>query len=531
MIIYPQEQEDGLTSKILASSSIAYASVAEPCSLRLSSKSFKSLASYDDSDLFYVQSILVTSSWNKNDDVFDKYEVWNAKHTPEHKPTNLEHNESLIVGHIISNWPITEDGLLIDPETPVENLPNKFHILTGSVIYKGFSTSELRERSEKLISEIQNGTKFVSMECFFKGFDYGVVNKQTNEYKVLSRSDETAYLTKYLRAYGGKGENNDYKIGRVLRNITFTGKGFVDKPANEDSIIFNKNLFEENKKIDNLQEKNNENENLGVISIRLNNQMENNTMSVEQDVTEIKNKLVAMETSCQEAVAEANASVNSLTEKNIALESQLQTQTNEFTERETAMKKEIEEVKASASEELLALKTSLEAQISELSEAIAMKNEEMKKKEEEMKKMKAELDSANETVAAYKTKEAEMVKKEKMTKRKAALVDNGVEEDAALAFVEKYENIEDEAFDAMATLFAAMKMKKEDAMKMKMKAEEVAEAEEVVEPKVSASDLDNVETESAIDLTVGSDSSEEEENTTRAALVEFVYSKLGKKSK
>ena len=531
MIIYPQEQEDGLTQKILTSSSIAYASFAEPCSLKLSSKSFKALASYDDSDLFYVQSILVTSSWNKNDDVFDKYEVWSAKHTPEHKPTNLEHNENLIVGHIISNWPITEDGLLIDPETPIENLPNKFHILTGSVIYKGFSTSELRERSEKLISEIQNGTKFVSMECFFKGFDYGVINKQTNEYKVLSRNDETAYLTKYLRAYGGKGENNDYKIGRVLRNITFTGKGFVDKPANEDSIIFNKNLFKENKKIDNPQEKNNENENLGVISIRLNNQMENNTMSVQQDVTQIKNKLVAMETSCQEAVAEANASVNSLKEKNIALESQLQIQTNEFTERETAMKKETEEVKASASEELLALKTSLEAQISELSEAIAMKDEEMKKKDEEMKKMKAELDSANETVAAYKTKEAEMVKKEKMTKRKAALVDNGVEEDAALAFVEKYENIEDEAFDAMATLFAAMKMKKEDAMKMKMKAEEVAEAEEVVEPKVSASDLDNVETESAIDLTVGSDSSEEEENTTRAALVEFVYSKLGKKSK
>jgi hypothetical protein len=117
-----------------------------------------------------------------------------------------------------------------------------------------------------------------------------------------------------------------------------------------------------------------------------------------------------------------------------------------------------------------------------------------------------------------------------MTKRKAALVDNGVEEDAALAFVEKYENIEDEAFDAMATLFAAMKMKKEDAMKMKMKAEEVAEAEEIVEPKVSASDLENVETETNIELTVGSDSSEEEENTTRAALVEFVYSKLGKKN-
>lgn len=529
MIIYDQEQQDGLTQKILASSSIAYASAVEPCSLSLNSKSFKTLASYDDTDLYYVQSILVTSSWNKNDDVFDKYEVWNAKHTPEHKPTNLEHNESLIVGHIISNWPITMDGLMIDPETPVENLPDKFHILTGSVIYKGFSNSELRERAEKLISEIQSGTKFVSMECFFKGFDYGVVNKQTNEYKVLSRNDDTAYLTKYLKAYGGRGENNDYKIGRVLRNITFTGKGFVDKPANEDSIIFNKNLFDESKKDTIASEKNNEFSNLGVINIRLDNQMENNTMSVEQDVTEIKNKLVAMETSCQEAVAEANASVNSLTEKNVALETQLQTQTIEFTERETAMKKELEEVKASASEELLALKTSLEAKISELSEAVAMKDEEMKKKDEEMKKMKAELDSANETVAAYKTKEEEMVKKEKMTKRKAALTDNGVEDDAALAFVEKFQGIDDDAFDAMATLFAAMKMKKEDAMKMKMKASE--ETEEVAEPKVSASDLENVETETAIDLTVGSDSSEEEENTTRAALVEFVYSKLGKKTK
>ena len=538
MVIYDQEQDDGLTQKILASSSVSYASVAEPCSFNSSSKYFKSLASYDDNDLYYVQSILVSSNWNKNDDIFDKYEVWGAKNTPTHKPTNLEHNESLIVGHIISNWPITTEGLLIDPETPSENLPDKFHILTGSVIYKAFSNPELKERADKLIEEIQNGNKFVSMECLFKGFDYGIINKQTNEYKILSRNNETAYLTKYLKAYGGKGENNDYKIGRVLRNITFTGKGFVDKPANEDSIIFTKTLFEEQKTEQKL-EKNEDFLDLGVINIRSNENMENNTMSVEQDVTEIKNKLVAMETSCQEAVAEANASVNSLKEQNIALESQLQTQTNEFTEREIAMKKEIEETKAAASEELLALKTSLETQIAELSEAIAAKDEEMKKKDEEMKKMKAELDAATETVAAYKTKEEEMMKKEKMDKRKAALVDNGVEEDAALAFVEKFSSLEDEAFDAMATLFAAVKTKKEDAMKMKMKASddestetEATTVEETVESttQVTSSDLDSVEAEDSIALTVGSDASDEED-TTRAALVQFVYSKLGKKSK
>lgn len=539
-IIYDIEKEDGVAEKILASNSVSYASFAEPCSLIPHNKFYKSLASYDDKDLYYTQSILVTTNWNKNDDIFDPYEVWAAKNTPEHKPTNLEHNENIIMGHIISNWPITQDGLLIDQNTPVENLPDIFHILTGSVIYKAFSNPELRERAEKLISEIQDGSKYVSMECLFKGFDYGVKDKQTNEYKILSRNNETAYLTKYLKAYGGKGENNQYKIGRVLRNITFTGKGFVDKPANEDSIIFNKSLFLENQNKDDPKKTNNF-QNLGVINNQSNDNMENNTMSVEQDVIEIKNKLVAMETSCQEAVAEANASVDVLKEKNISLENQLQTQTNEFTERENAMKKEIEDVKASASDELETLKSSLEAKINELSEAIAAKDSEMKKKDEEMKKMKAELDAATESVAAYKTKEEEMMKKEKMMKRKASLVDNGVEEEAALSFVEKFIALEDEAFDAMATLFAAVKTKQEEAMK-KMKASEEDETSDETEAmkmkedkdkkknKITSSVLDTAEPEDSVEITVGSDSSDEED-ATKAALIEFVSSRLGKKSK
>ena len=69
------------------------------------------------------------------------------------------------------------------------------------------------------------------MECYFKAFDYGLIDKTTGNYKVLARNDDTSYLTRHLRAYGGTGEHDNYKIGRVLRNITFSGKGFVDKPA------------------------------------------------------------------------------------------------------------------------------------------------------------------------------------------------------------------------------------------------------------------------------------------------------------
>jgi hypothetical protein len=282
MNIYPNEINDGLEDKIKASASVSYAALAEPVNDSETTskiKANKAIAGLDDSDLYYVQSILVTSSWNKNDDIFDKLEVWQARNTPEDKPTNLDHKEEIIIGHITSNWPITEDGILIDQATPSDNLPDKFHILTGSVIYKGFSNPELKERSDKLIAEIENGTKYVSMECYFKGFDYGVQDKSSGEYKVIARNEETSHLTKYLRAYGGLGEHENYKIGRVLRQITFSGKGYVDKPANPDSIIFNMNT-----------EKNNGFVKAGVFSDCPNN-MENNNMSLEQEIADLKAKV------------------------------------------------------------------------------------------------------------------------------------------------------------------------------------------------------------------------------------------------
>ena len=74
MQVFKHEIDDGLESTIASAISVSYASIAEPCSTKIQNnmKHIKSLASVADSDLYYVQSILVTSSWNKNDDIFDK---------------------------------------------------------------------------------------------------------------------------------------------------------------------------------------------------------------------------------------------------------------------------------------------------------------------------------------------------------------------------------------------------------------------------------------------------------------------------
>lgn len=503
MQIFKQEIEDGLENHIKSSASFSYATIVEPCHTQDSKiKHIKSLASYSDSDLYYVQSILVSSSWNKNDDIFSPEEVWAARNTPEDKPTNLEHDESTIIGHITANWPITEDGILIDENTPVENLPEKYHILTGSVIYKGFSSPDLRERSQKLISEIEDGTKFVSMECFFNGFDYGLIDEATGQFKVLARNDNTAYLTKYLRAYGGTGKHDSYKIGRVLRNITFSGKGFVDKPANPDSIIFTKDSFSRllNEKKDDLSK-------TGVSKSTLTSNAENNIMSLDlepvmKEVAEIKAKLEAM--NCAETVKEAFASAAELKDKTIELENTVKA--HEATIAET--------------------KAALEAAVLEKEEAAKKVAEDMAKKDEENSKVKSELDVANEVIAGYKKKEEEMAKQEKKMKRMAALIETGIDTDTASATVDKFESLNDDAFEAMTSLFAGKmppwlnKDKKED--------EKMPEKKKASEEIVDASALENVETEDSVNLSVGGDVTSHTD-TTRAELLEFVCARLGKK--
>jgi hypothetical protein len=505
MNIYKSEIEDGLEEVLSAKASISYASLVEKSSTPNCTKNLaiKALAGIEDKDLYYTQSILVTTSWNKNDDIFDKAEVWAAKHTPMHKPTNLEHDEATIVGHITSNWPITEDGVFIDESTPSENLPNKFHILTGSVIYVGYTEPELRERAQKLIAEIEQGTKYVSMECFFNGFDYGLINKSTGEYKILARNEETAFLTKHLRSYGGFGEHENHKIGRVLRNITFSGKGFVNKPANPESIIFTKDSvgFDQNvATIEINKEKNSDSQKEGVFSNQAN--LKETDMSLEKEVAEIKEKIEAM-ADCKAAVTEAQTLASDLETKNTELQNALKAQEAVLAE----------------------TKAALELALVEKEEAAKKMSEDMKKKEEEMTKMKADFDAANESLAAYKGKEAEMMKKEKKMKRMATLLETGFDNELATSTVEKFESLDDATFDSMHEVFAAMmppkkKKMEEEAMMMKKKASE--------ETVVDSDALETVETEETVDLSVGNETAVSEVENTRAALVDFVYNRLGK---
>ena len=241
MKIYAQEIADGVSERVKNDTTVAYCSAAvlsnktESDAIQLLLDKVKASSNPNQIDLYYLKSILVSTGWNKNDDVFDPQQTWAARSTPEDKQFNLMHNENDIIGHITGSYVVDQDGNKIGA-TENDDAPSQFDIVTEAVIYNSWTNPENRERMSKIISEIEQGKWFVSMECLFAGFDYSVKDT-SGQTKVIARSEDSAFLTKHLRAYGGTGEYEGYQIGRLLRDISFSGKGLVSRPANPRSII------------------------------------------------------------------------------------------------------------------------------------------------------------------------------------------------------------------------------------------------------------------------------------------------------
>lgn len=188
-------------------------------------------------DLFYKQSILASVGWNHNGDVFDRMETWKAKNSPVDKQINFMHNELEIIGHSTASYVIDQTGNQISNDTKFEDLPDKFDVVTQFVLYQIWDNEQRSDMMEKLVAEIEEGKWYVSMECRFPNFDYAIIDLD-GTHKIVARSKDTAFLSKHLKMYGGKGEYEGRQVGRLLRDFFFSGQGIVNKPANERSIIF-----------------------------------------------------------------------------------------------------------------------------------------------------------------------------------------------------------------------------------------------------------------------------------------------------
>ena len=475
MNIYQSEINDGLRDLVLSNNTVAWDIVAESFTPEINMKSSaleKIIAENKEQiDLYYLRSILVSSGWNKNDDVFHPQELWDARNTPEDKPFNFMHDERDIIGHITGNTVIDKEGNEIASD---EELPDVFNILTTAVVYTEWSDSSQRDRMKKIVAEIEEGKWFVSMECLFPDFDYALIGEDGRT-EVVARDEASAFLTKHLRAYGGDGQYDNYRVGRLLRNLSFSGKGLVSKPANPNSVILDRTGSLGGKDITYAKE----------ITLT-----ESKSYFKEKDMSDSHEKQID---DLRAELAEAKSANEALQEK-VAAEQQA-----EFDSKISAF-----EVTLAEKDEQI---SGFEAQVSEAETKIAEQAEAIKNGEKDMKDKMEEL--------------REMKKKEAMMKRKAQLAEAGFESDEAIATVEQFDGMDDETFDQVVALMkkrgkhtpehkeeeAAVAPKEKAIKKDETKADETVLEEEVETSEASEADLESVEEteEVAIAEAVGED--------------------------
>jgi uncharacterized coiled-coil protein SlyX len=284
------------------------------------------------------------------------------------------------------------------------------------------------------------------MECLFPSFDYALVDKEGGT-KVVPREESSAFLTKHLRSYGGSGNYEDYRVGRLLRNLAFSGKGLVSKPANPRSVILEGNRFFDESEAQ-------------ILTI---------SSTKENDMSDLDKQIADLRT----ALAEQKSANEALKEKVVA------EQQAEFEEKIQSLEAKITEQSSSITE-LTNSKEALATSLADTQEALAVKEKDAKEKEEAMKDMK---------------------KKAAMMKRKADLEEIGFNAEEAAATVEDFSSLDDETFDK---LVATMKgksgkmppwMKKDDDKKEDKKEDKKdSKAEEEVDSaEASEETLDDVE--------------------------------------
>lgn len=505
--VYKAEVDAGIADMVRATASLAYVSQLEPFTPSkemkdrflgaIHDKKFAAQAALNDIDLYFSKSILVSSVWNLNDDVFDRAEIWIAKASPIHKPNNIGHDETKIVGHMVDIYPIDDDGNTIAADTAIDDLPDVFHLVDSSVIYRHWKDEAQQEVVEDLIAKAEAGEKFVSMECLFSGFDYAVRSPDGQNY-VIARNKETAFLSKHLRAYNGDGTYDGHSVGRLLRGITFSGKGYVDKPGNPQSIIFAKadlKKFAQAKEINPFQTK------AGVL--------------ISYDTNSTNKRETAMaENTNDTQVAELKASIK---------ESQ-------------ATIKDLTDKLANASVEKHV------AAVAELSKKLDAAASELETAKAELATVKAAKAAADESVASLTTAKAALetelntVKTEKAkANRISTLVDGQVAKEEASAIVEKFAALSDEQFAAMAELAIAAKGKKDsktddDEKVAKDKAADAVKAAKAAADAATAA-LNNATPDKDIALGTGGTAAAADEaavklESTRAGLRDWMSSRL-----
>jgi len=189
----------------------------------------------------------VANRFNKNDDGVDAQTAIAIKDYFIHKPTNIEHQKSKVVGHIVSASLSEFETSRLIKEEDVRESTDPFNISLAAVLYKTVNPAfvELVERSVDEEDEYYQKVS-ASWEIGFNDYKIALGSRDLRDAEIISEEKHVAELQKYLKAYGGDGKTEDgVEVYRLISGEIYPlGIGFTSAPA---AAVKGVELLQENK--------------------------------------------------------------------------------------------------------------------------------------------------------------------------------------------------------------------------------------------------------------------------------------------
>jgi len=189
----------------------------------------------DDVDLLSVAfDGAVINQFNGNDDGLDSSIAVRIKDRFEHKPINVEHDRSRIIGHITNAVFTDRSSKEIIWADNAKRLDSPYNLTLGGFVYKMVNSEfyeELKDSMDNMSPNYQSIS--ASWEVGFNTFGVALGSQEIQHCEIITDPIEVARLAPNLKSFGGDGYTEDgrraYRL--ILGDVYPLGMGFVKKPA------------------------------------------------------------------------------------------------------------------------------------------------------------------------------------------------------------------------------------------------------------------------------------------------------------
>lgn len=180
-------------------------------------------------DLMFFKAVYLTSGANLNYTYFDKGELVKSIDTVANKAMDIEHEEQGIVGHIYTAAFFKANSEEEIEIAKVKSYDGSVDVVIAGVVYK--------DRFPELAKEITKGDWFVSMETYYESFDI-MVGEMLFDYDMATSLGIVDLVGKEVTLKKADDVVTAGTVSKLIKNLHFSGGGFVKEPANPTSVVF-----------------------------------------------------------------------------------------------------------------------------------------------------------------------------------------------------------------------------------------------------------------------------------------------------